>query len=282
VAELTDCNGGFFMSAIAVNSPSSLLIAQITDTHLFADVHEDLLGLQTSRSLQAVIDQVNALERRPDLLLLTGDLSQDSTAKSYELLQEMLSPLAIPAYWVPGNHDCPKTMAQVLTRSPVSSQKSFYADSWHIVLLDSSVFGCVHGFLTAESLAWLDQELSQSKGAPTLIAFHHPPFLSGSNWMNDLGLLNAEDFFEVCDRHSHVKLVLFGHIHQSFSRQRNQVHYLGTPSTCIQFKPNSDKFALDEERPGLRLVALYPDGTWESQVERVAYTIQPDLAAAGY
>ncbi len=270
------------MSAIAVNSPSSLLVAQITDTHLYADAQKELLGLRTSRSLQAVIDQVNALERRPDLLLLTGDLSQDGTAKSYELLQELLSPLAIPAYWVPGNHDCPKTMAQVLMRSPISPQKSFRADSWHIVLLDSSVFGCVHGSLTAKSLAWLDQELSQSQGAPTLIAFHHPPFLNGSDWMNDIGLLNAEDFFAVCDRHPHVKVVLFGHIHQNFSRQRNRVNYLGTPSTCIQFKPNSDKFALDEEQPGLRLVTLYSDGKWESHVERVFHSCDLDFAAAGY
>lgn len=270
------------MSAIAVNSPSSLLIAQITDTHLYADVQKELLGLQTMASFQAVIERVKALARKPDLLLLTGDLSQDSTAESYERLQEIVSPLAIPAYWVPGNHDCPKTMAQVLTRSPISPQKSFYADSWKIILLDSSVPDCVHGELSPESLEWLDQELSQAEGSPALIAFHHPPFLSGSDWMKDIGLRNADEFFQVCDRHSHVKLVLFGHIHQDFSRQRHQVYYLGTPSTCIQFKPNSDKFALDEEQPGLRLVTLYPDGTCKSHVERVVCISNLDFAAAGY
>ncbi|PZV11011.1 MAG: 3',5'-cyclic-AMP phosphodiesterase [Leptolyngbya sp.] len=270
------------MSAIAVNACPSLLVAQITDTHLFADDQKKLLGLQTVASFQAVIDRVKALERRPDLLLLTGDLSQDGTAESYELLQAMLSPLAIPAYWVPGNHDCPETMAQVLTRSPISPQKSFDTDLWQIILLDSSVPGCVHGALSPESLKWLDQELSHSNGSPALITFHHPPFLNGSDWMNDLGLLNPEDFFEVCDRHPHVKLVLFGHIHQNFSRQRNQVHYLGTPSTCIQFKPNSVDFALDEEQPGLRLVTLSADGTWKSHVERVVYMSNLDFAAAGY
>jgi 3',5'-cyclic-AMP phosphodiesterase len=270
------------MSAIAVSSSSSLLIAQITDTHLFADNETKLLGLQTLASLQAVVEQVKALARQPDLLLLTGDLSQDSTAKSYEVLHEIVSPLAIPAYWVPGNHDCPTMMAQVLRRSPISPQKSFYANHWQIILLDSSVVGCVHGELSPESLAWLDRELSQTNGAPTLIALHHPPFLSGSDWMKDIGLRNANDFFEVCDRHPHVKLVLFGHIHQNFSRERNQVHYFGTPSTCIQFKPNSVDFTLDEKQPGLRLVTLYADGTWESRVERVAYSCDLDLAAAGY
>jgi Icc protein len=270
------------MSAIAVNSPSSLLIAQITDTHLFADAKKKLLGLQTIESFQAVIEQVKALERQPDLLLLTGDLSQDGSVESYRVLQAMLSPLGIPAYWVPGNHDRPEVMAEVLTESPVSAQKSFYAGGWQIILLDSSVPGCVHGYLAPEDLEWLDQELSRSNGSPALIAFHHPPFLVGSHWMNDIGLLNGDELFQVCDRHSQVELVLFGHIHQEFSYQRHQVHYLGTPSTGIQFKPNSLKFALDEEAPGLRLVTLYPDGGWKSQVERVAYACELDFVTAGY
>lgn len=140
----------------------------------------------------------------------------------------------------------------------------------------------VYGRLSSESLTWLDQELSQFNHTPALIALHHPPFRVGSDWMNDIGLRNAEELFEVCDRHPHVKLVLFGHIHQEFSHQRNQVHYLGTPSTCIQFKPNSPNFSLDEEQPGFRLVTLYPDSNWHTRVERIAYTGQLDLAAAGY
>ncbi|MDX2241758.1 MAG: 3',5'-cyclic-AMP phosphodiesterase [Leptolyngbyaceae cyanobacterium bins.302] len=261
---------------------SSLLIAQITDTHLFATPEKCLLGLQTQESLQVVLQQIKALADRPDLLLLTGDLSQDGSAQSYATLQQMIRPLNIPAYWVPGNHDDPAVMAQVLTRSPISPQKSFHAGGWHFLLLDTSVPGCVHGQLSQANLDWLDRELSQSDDEPALIAFHHPPFLVGSDWMNDIGLRNANDLFAVCDRHPHVKLVLFGHIHQEFSRHRHGVDYLGTPSTCIQFKPNSANFALDEEQPGLRLTRLFPDGTWESSIHRTVYASQLDLAAAGY
>lgn len=269
-------------SAIAMRESSSLLIAQITDIHLFAETDKQLLGLQTSDSFEAVIQHLRSLPKQPDLLLLTGDLSQDESAQSYEILQNRLNPLGIPAYWLPGNHDDMELMTQILQRSPMSAQKSFEAGGWQFLLLNTAVPGCVHGYLSTESLTWLDNELCKNADKPTLISFHHPPFLVGADWMNDIGLLNADDLFEVCDRHPQIKLALFGHIHQEFSRQRNGVHYLGTPSTCIQFKPNSPKFSLDQQQPGIRLVTLHSDGTWESAVQRIAYRCQLDLAAAGY
>jgi len=261
---------------------SSLLIAQITDTHLFNAPDQELLGVPTQDSLQTVLHEVKMLASQPDLLLLTGDLSQDGSVGSYQRLQDLVSPLGIPTYWIPGNHDEPEVMATVLTKSPFSGQKSLHVGGWHLLLLDTSVPGCVHGQLSPTSLKWLDYELSQSTEEPALIAFHHPPFLVGSNWMNDIGLHNADDLFTVCDRHPRLKLALFGHIHQEFSHQRKGVHYLGTPSTCIQFKPHSKNFALDETQPGLRLIRLFANGTWHSEVRRIQCMTCPDLAAVGY
>lgn len=263
-------------------SEASLLVAQITDTHLFATPQQRLLGLPTEDSLQTVLQQIQALNPRPDLLLLTGDLSQDASAASYDRLQTLVCPLGIPTYWLPGNHDDPQVMTQVLTRSPFSAQKSFHIGGWHFILLDSTVPGCVHGQLSPVTLDWLDWELSQFPHEPAIVAFHHPPFPVGSDWMNDIGLRNADALFAVCDRHSRLKLVLFGHIHQEFTHQRHNVDYLGTPSTCIQFKPHSSSFSLDEEAPGLRLLRLFPDGTWQAEIHRIPYIAQPDLAAAGY
>lgn len=261
---------------------SSLLIAQITDIHLFARTEGNLLGLQTSESFQAILEQVNTLERRPDLLLLTGDLSQDGTVMSYKLLETMLQPLGIPVYCIPGNHDCPTTMQKLLTRSPFRPEKSFQVGGWQLLLLNSSVPGCVHGYISPESLDWLDQELCRLPDTPALIAFHHPPFQVGSAWMDEIGLRNAQELFDVCDRHPQVKLALFGHIHQEFYQGRHGIAYLGAPSTCIQFKPNTPDFTLDEQPPGFRLITLYPNGAWETQVERIAYSCELDLAAAGY
>lgn len=264
-----------------MNQASPLLIAQVTDIHLFANENQQLLNLSTIQSFQAVIERLQRLRPQPDLLLLTGDLSQDGTPESYEHVQNLLSPLETPIYWLPGNHDCLSVMQQILNSAPVSPRKVFTRGSWNFILINSGVTGCVHGQLSPQTLDWLDFRLGVEQH-PTLVALHHPPFPVNSNWLDASTLKNPEELFAVLDRYPQVKLVLFGHIHQEFNRQRNGVHYLGSPSTCIQFEPQSANFSLDHKKPGFRLLKLYPDGRWETRIERVAYAHQLDLAATGY
>ncbi|MBD1935427.1 MULTISPECIES: 3',5'-cyclic-AMP phosphodiesterase [Cyanophyceae] len=259
-----------------------LAIAQITDIHLFADTKKELLGLPTEKSFHAVLEQLQKLLSQLDILLLTGDLSQDGKAESYQRLAELLSPLSIPTYWVPGNHDQPLVMQQVLKEAPISPEKSFAAGDWQFLLLDSHVSGCVHGKLSPESLVWLDTQLKLASDRPILIGFHHPPFLVDSDWLDGSTLQNPEELFAVIDRHPQVKLVIFGHIHQEFYQRRGGVHYLGSPSTSIQFEPHSHNFSLDKVEPGFRLLNLYPDGSFETRVQRVTYVHELDLAATGY
>jgi 3',5'-cyclic-AMP phosphodiesterase len=263
-------------------SPSSLLIAQITDIHLFDQASGKLLGLQTSESFRAVLEQIRDLERQPDLLMLTGDVSQNGTSESYIILRDLLRPLGIPTCWLPGNHDNPEAMQKLLSQSPFIPEKSLHLGDWQLILLDSSQPECVHGYLSPSQLDWLVQELRRSPNTPTLIAVHHPPFKIGSRWMDEIGLKNAEELLDICDRHPQIQLALFGHIHQEFRQDWNGVAYLGTPSTCIQFKPNTPNFTLDELAPGFRLVTLNADGTWATQIKHIEYSCELDLAAAGY
>ncbi len=260
---------------------SSLLVAQVTDIHLFADQNQELLGLSTRRSFKVVLEQLLSLQPQPDLLLLTGDLSQDGTFESYVQLQNLLAPLSLPIYWLPGNHDCLNVMQQVL-RAPLSPCKSFEQSGWQFVLLDSTIPEHVSGCLSSETLDALNFQLEIASHLHTLIAIHHPPCKVNSNWMDAIMLQNPEELFAVIDRYPQVKLVIFGHIHQEFSWQRQGVHYLGTPASSIQFKPQSSTFSLGQEQPGFRLLNLYPDGTWETRIERVAYAEQLDLTATGY
>ncbi len=259
-----------------------LIVAQITDMHLFADAHQQLLGVPTLASFQAVLRQVDALEQRPDLLLLTGDLSQDGQDSSYRLLQSLVSPLDIPTYWLPGNHDCVPVMEDVLRGTElIRPEKSFHAAGWNFVLLNSQVPGKVQGALAAAELSRLETMLQQSD-QPTVVALHHPPLVMASDWLDGSALQNPAALFAVLDRYPQVKLVLFGHVHQDYNQARRQVQYLGTPSTSIQFEPCSSAFALDSAAPGFRLLHLYPDGTWWTAVERSCSVHQPDFASSGY
>jgi len=270
---------------------SPLSIAQLTDIHLFANEYHQLLGLPTQDSFLAVIARLKQLQfgrtglktRSPlDLLLLTGDLSQDGKPETYRRLQNLLSPLEIPTYWLPGNHDNKSAMEEVLHQKPFYPDKAFECGGWNFVLLNSAVPQRVYGRLSVPTLHSLDLQLTIMGDAPTVVALHHPPFVVNSEWLDSSSLQNSEQLFAILDHHPQVKLVLFGHIHQEFYRQRNGVHYLGTPSTSIQFEPDSQDFSLDREYPGFRLLNLYPDGTWETRIERVAYAHELDLAAQGY
>jgi 3',5'-cyclic-AMP phosphodiesterase len=265
-----------------MNQISPVSIAQVTDIHLFASENQQLLGIPTVDSFCAVIERLKEFRDELDLLLLTGDLSQDGTHQSYESVQNLLNPLQIPTYWLPGNHDCHMVMDEVLNLGMVSRRKSFERGGWNFVLLNSAIPGEVQGCLSAKTLAWLDFELKMLDEKPTLVALHHPPFLVNADWLDSSALRNPEEFFAVLDRHPKVKLVLCGHIHQEFQYQRHNVHYLGTPSTCIQFQPGSSNFAIEQKSPGFRQIKLYPNGTWETRVERVPYVHALELAVRGY
>ncbi|MBD2385081.1 3',5'-cyclic-AMP phosphodiesterase [Cylindrospermum sp. FACHB-282] len=272
-----------------MNQVSPVFIAQLTDIHLFAAEDQRLLGMPTTESFQAVIKRLKELQSELDFLILTGNLSGDATGESYENLQDLLNPLKIPTYWLPGNHDCAIAtpgggiaMDEVLNLGMVSRRKSFKRGNWNFILLNSSVAGSMHGHLSAKTLDWLDSELKLLGNNPTLVSLHHPPFLVNSEWLDINTLQNSEELFAILDRHSQVKLVLFGHIHQEFQRTRHNVDYLSSPSTCVQFLSDSPTFAIDDKFPGFRLLKLYPNGTWETWVERVPYFCPPESEAKEY
>ena len=265
-----------------MNQFSPLSVAQITDIHLFADENQALLGIPTIQSFEAVIKRLKQIDSEIDLLLVTGDLSGDGTPGSYENLQAFFNQLQIPTYWLPGDHDSAKTIDQYLNLGLVSRRKCFERGGWNFILLNSSIPGQEQGYLSTKTLSWLEKQLETVGDSPTVVALHHPPFPVDSKWLDNNNLENPEEFFQVLDRHPQVKLVLFGHIHQEFQQQRGSVSYLGTPSTSIQFRPKTPSLTIDSKSPGFRLLKLYPNGVWESYVERVDYYNPLDIPAMGY
>jgi 3',5'-cyclic-AMP phosphodiesterase len=264
-----------------MSQSSPLLVAQLSDLHLFSTPEQTLLGLKTMASFQAILEALTQLPTPPDLILLTGDLAQDESPAAYRQIVQYLAPLKIPTYWLPGNHDHRPSMEQILSHPPIYADNVFQAGGWQFLLLDSTVPQQVYGSLSHEQLVQLEQQL-QANPNPALVALHHPPVSIDSAWLDHLGLQNADHFFSVIERYPQVKLTLFGHIHQQVEQYRQGVAYLSTPSTCVQFAPHQETFAIDETQPGFRLLRLYRDGTFETEVQRVEMQEQPDLSAHGY
>lgn len=264
-----------------------LLVAQITDIHLFDDPQQSLLGITTEESYQAILREIGILDPQPDVLLLTGDLTQDGGKAAYLRLRNSLAPLQLPTYWLPGNHDDIALMQSDLVGGAIFTDKRVEMGGWQLLMLNSAIPMKVYGRLSSDCLIWLDRQLALYPDLPTLIAFHHPALPIGSSWMDDIALHNQDEFWQVCDRYTNVKVVVSGHAHQEFDTTRHngksQVRYLVTPSTCIQFEPNNNAFQIDSQAPGYRLLRLYANGKVETEVHRlVGSKFHPDLAAVGY
>ncbi|MDR5860739.1 metallophosphoesterase [Halomonas eurihalina] len=241
-------------------------LIQISDCHLHADpAARSRIGIPHHQFVR-VIEAVASW--RPDMVLVTGDVSQDETAASYALAARELARLDCPWYWLPGNHDEPARMAECR-----AFEDSVTLGQRRLLLLDTQIPGQTHGALGAARLEALAERLAEDD-RPTLIAMHHPPIGVGSRWVDALGLVDAEAFWEVLATHERIEAILCGHIHQAFEYHRATPHgdvpVYACPATSDQFLPGAETFAVDAAAlPGFRVLDL--DDGLSTRVERVAF-----------
>jgi Icc protein len=242
-------------------------LVQITDSHLGVNHGDPLLSMNPDDSLVDVLTLVNRQQPEIDLVLATGDIANDASLSAYQRFYTTVSDyLLAPMVWIPGNHDDHNMMEAIISGS---KHRLIVKDNWLIIMLDSHVPGEIHGNFSQSELDYLASALADHLDKHVLISFHHQPVPIGSQWMDRYIVQNAHAFWEVISPYRTVKGVLWGHVHQEFDDEHNDVRLLSTPSTCIQFAPNHDDFALEDIMPGYRWLELYPDGEIKTGVERV-------------
>ena len=258
-------------------------VVQLSDFHLFAQPDGALLGLNTQFSLERVLAQAREENPHIDLILATGDLSQDGSPESYQRLTHIF-PADPPVYWLVGNHDKPAPMQAALGVPGTPLCPSLVQiGNWTLILLDSTLPGEVGGALFDADLAFLERALADAEGEHLLVAMHHQPVAMGCRWLDAHQIIGAARFFEVIDTDPRVRAIVWGHVHQAFDGERKGVRLMSVPSTCIQFKPDSENFAIDDINPGYRWLDLYADGRIDSAVSRVrGIDLKGDSSQGGY
>lgn len=244
-------------------------LLQITDTHIFADSNDRFDEVDTNDSLNQVLSLAKIQNWPIDGILATGDLVHDPVTVAYERLFDNLKNLEQPVFCLPGNHDDPVLMQQLLNSQNVHTSKSITTDTWLIIMLDSFLPNTHAGKLARNELATLNKLLSEHQRKHVLICLHHPPVEIGSEWMDQMRLENPDEFFAVLDNYDHVKAVLWGHIHQEFNEIRKGVQLMATPSTCVQFMPETGAYQKDGRAAGYRYLKLHASGEIETQVRRL-------------
>jgi 3',5'-cyclic AMP phosphodiesterase CpdA len=215
-----------------------MLVAQITDTHILAegkrfhsprraipgDAEPGWSFIDTAACLSRAIAELNRTQPRPDVVVVTGDLTDHGGAEEYANLRAILTAAEMPVYVIPGNHDSREGVRATFADEgylPAAGFLHYVVEGWplRIVALDTHVPGFHHGELCAERLDWLDRTLAARPTQPTLVMMHHPPFATGIEHMDAHALHDPAAFAAVVRRNPQIERILCGHLHRTIDHR---------------------------------------------------------------
>lgn len=226
-----------------------MLIAQLTDTHIRRPGSLAYGVVDTAVFLEAAVAHILALDPRPDVVIVTGDLTDFDDPAEYARFRALTAALPMPLFPVPGNHD---SSAGLLAAFPeiaartAGGRVNYVVERFplRLVMLDSTVHGRPHGMLGDEGLAFLDAVLSAQPRMPALVCAHHPPFLTGIRHMDVQNLFDAKALEAVLRRHPQVLAFTCGHVHRAVTTT-----FAGIAATIAPAPAHAVSLALDPAAP---------------------------------
>ena len=267
----------------------SHVIAHFSDTHLRHPASPLVRGVVDPRvPLSELLAGLLMSGHAPDTLLFTGDLSDDGSAESYQLLRELVEPIAVELgaglIWLNGNHDDRGTFRRELLGEPASDEplnQVHVVGGLRVLCLDTTQPGEVAGRVAPESLAWLTEQLATAAPKGTLLALHHAPLPVVQDLAATWELLDQAPLAAVL-RGSDVRCLLAGHFHQTSFGTFAGIPVAAATSTCY----TQDLFAGHGIRgqaggQGFTLVRVYPDSVHHTVVAIGRHgTVIPEVDAA--
>lgn len=219
-----------------------LSIAQITDMHITSG-KDPLNKFRNEERLRKVLKAIHALQPRPIAIIATGDLVDRGEPEEYLELRRILQEVQLPLYLGLGNHDLRGPFRTAFPETPVDENGfvQYAADlaGVRLVMLDSLDEGRQDGAFCARRTAWLKRTLARDRRKPTIVAIHHPPIVSGIDWMDPdpaapwIGRLAG-----VLKRRNQVKAVISGHVHRAYNGMLAGRKVAVSPATSLQLALN--------------------------------------------
>lgn len=192
-------------------------ILHISDTHLLDQGRLHNAVVDTHAALLRVLEHF-AADDRFELVVASGDLSDDGSERSYELLRDALEPWAdargARVVYAMGNHDLREGFAAVLGGGDPSAPLDgvTMVDGVRVIVLDSSVPGSGYGLVRPDQLDFLRRTLEEPAPRGSLVVVHHPPVPAATVLLQGLALQQPEELLAACAG-TDVRAVLAGHYH---------------------------------------------------------------------
>lgn len=253
-----------------------MLIAQLSDLHVRPSGVLYHGVTDSNQALADAIDHVHALDRRPDLVLLTGDLVDEGSPQEYENLRKILAALTIPYLVIPGNHDDRDNLRTAFSDHaylPRSGPLHYCVDAHpvRIIGLDSSVPGLHHGHLDADGLDWLARVLASDPTKPTLLMLHHPPFVCGIPYLDEYRYFEAAQLCSVIEPFDNIEMVLCGHVHRPMVKRWANTVVCASPSITTEIDLQWAPTAQPSSHVGPRAFMLHLWDQYEGVISHTSH-----------
>ncbi|HCP81242.1 MAG TPA: phosphodiesterase [Octadecabacter sp.] len=207
-----------------------MLIAQLSDTHIMAPGEKTCGVAEMDAHLRRCVESINAVLPKPDIVLVTGDVTHKFKEEEAQHAAVILSQLEMPLFIVPGNHDDRQVLSRVFGPEicPLSDEGyvDYVIDAYpvRIIALDTLHVGHAGGHISAARLDWLRAQLDDATEQPTVIMAHHPPLDIGVPETYEDGFSGAGDLGQLIAQYPNIERVLCGHVHlHTNSRWRGTV-----------------------------------------------------------
>ncbi|MBS0534817.1 MAG: metallophosphoesterase [Proteobacteria bacterium] len=271
---------GIIDGALA-EEPKGFTFLQISDSHMGFDKPANPNAKGT---LEEAIARARTIPNRPAFMIHTGDISHLSKASEFDDAEKIISQARLDVHYVPGEHDIIDEdrgrlyMARYGRGTRGFGYYSFDANGVHFIGLVNVVDlkGGGLGYLGAEQLAWLENDLKGRSASQPIVVFAHIPLWTVYpewGWGTDDGA-QALGYLK---RFGSVT-VLNGHIHQVMQKVEGNVTFHTARSTAFPQpapgtapSPGPMKVADDK----LRTLLGIADITFKQNEQRLAIVDTP-------
>lgn len=252
---------------------SSLVVAQFSDSHLFADINECHHGANVNKNLQQVLASL-ANNDQIDVIVFTGDLTQDHSQASYQNFATLVKEanLNVPVFYLAGNHDEPALYKKYLLEPTFSSNQCINTEHWQIQLIDSKS-ETPAGYVSSKSMVNMKSRVEENKFQ--LLMMHHHP-VDVDYFIDRHGLMNQNEFWysinELLKQGYNIQAIACGHVHRAMIVEKKTKHpeqsldVYTCPATSIAFDPQKETVSSLGVAPSYRLFYLCNDGTINTEI----------------
>jgi len=237
-------------------APRAVLIAQMTDIHVGFAPDEKPEELNLTR-FRATLKRLLEGPNRPDVLVLSGDITDRGDAESFAKTAALLADCPVPILPMVGNHDSREGLLGAFPQVvPAEGGFLHYVVEaglgLRIICLDTLEDGRHGGAFCEARAGWLTARLTarlaEAPDTPTLIFMHHPPVVAGIDWMDPAP---EEPWIQrlrsVLEGQRQVLAVHCGHLHRQINARFAGIPLGVTPSVAPLVA--MDLNAIDMHRP---------------------------------